>query len=263
VVILALGEDSYQTGEARSQVNIRLSGVQMDLFKEINKVNNNIIIVLMNGRPLEITELAENASTIVEAWHLGSEAGNSIADVLFGKYNPSGKLPVCFPRHVGQIPLYYSQKATGRGKQGQDVFWSHYTDESNDPLFPFGFGLSYTSFGYSDIKLSSNTLEKNLTISASISLINKGKVAGEEVVQLYIQDMVGSTTRPIKELKGFQKIFLQPGESKKVEFIIDSEMLSFYTINEKWEAEPGRFKAFIGTNSIDTKQIDFELLGEG
>ncbi|MBN2773952.1 MAG: beta-glucosidase BglX, partial [Prolixibacteraceae bacterium] len=259
VVVMALGEDCFQTGEGRSQVDISLKGLQPELLKEVMKVNKNVVVVLMNGRPLEINWMAENVPAIVEAWHLGSQAGNAIADVLFGDYNPSGKLPVSFPRSVGQAPIYYNHMNTGRPSGSDAVFWSHYTDEDNSPLFPFGFGLSYTSFTYTDLKLSSETLKMDGELKVSATVTNSGKVAGEEVVQLYVRDLVGSISRPVKELKGFEKIMLNPGESKEVTFIITAKDLEFYSINNKWEAEPGDFKLWVGPNSNEGLEADFTL----
>ncbi len=260
IVILALGEDSQQSGEGRSQVSIGLAGVQQELLETVLEANKNVIVVLMNGRPLEISWMADRVPAIVEAWHLGSEAGNAIADVLFGKYNPSGKLPMSFPRHLGQLPLYYSQKNTGRPGPKKEVFWSHYTDEKNDALYPFGFGLSYTTFHYGTINLSSKQMAMGGDITISTTLTNTGKYDGEEVVQLYVCDLVGSVTRPKKELKGFQKIFLKKGESKNIQFTLSSDDLAFYTRNKTWEAEPGKFKVFIGSSSTDTKEKTFELI---
>ena len=216
VVVLAMGEDCWQTGEGRSQSDIGLKGDQMDLMYELLKVNKNIVVTLMNGRSLAIPELDENIPAILEVWHLGSEAGNAIADVLFGDYNPSGKLPVSFPRNVGQCPIYYNHKNGGRpGTNPHDagmVFWSHYTDSPNSPLYPFGYGLSYTIFEYSDLTLSANEMNSTGEIVASVKVKNTGAVEGQETVQCYIRDYVGSVTRPVKELKGFEKITLKPGE---------------------------------------------------
>ena len=260
VVILAIGEEAFQAGEARSQVNIDLTEPQKRLFEQVQKVNKNIIVVLMNGRPMAIPEIAEKAPAIVEAWHLGSRSGNAIAKVLFGDYNPSGKLPVSFPRHVGQLPLYYNAKTTGRPVNNDGmVFWSHYTDELNTPLFPFGHGLSYTDFTYSDFTLSANTFKKGERLTATVTVTNSGKVAGKEVVQLYIRDLFRSLTRPVKELKGFEMISLKPGESKTVNFTIDEKMLQFYTAAKKWEAESGDFKAFVGGSSETNLEKDFSL----
>lgn len=259
MVIMALGEDAFQTGEGRSQVEVGLAGVQQELLEEIYKVNQNIVLVLINGRPLEITWASENIPAIVEAWQLGSESGNAIADVLLGDYNPSGKLPVSFPRAVGQEPLYYNQKSTGRPSNPTHVTYSGYTDEKKDALYPFGFGLSYTNFEYGDLQLSSEEMEVEGTIQASITLKNTGDVEGKEIVQLYLRDLVASTTRPVKELKGFEAVSLAPGESKTVTFEINEEMLQFYNANRKWEAEAGEFEVFIGGNSRDLQKATFSL----
>ncbi|HOI50728.1 MAG TPA: glycoside hydrolase family 3 C-terminal domain-containing protein, partial [Prolixibacteraceae bacterium] len=221
VVVMALGEDCFQTGEGRSQTEIGLKGLQQELLDAVYQVNKNVVVVLMNGRPLEITRMAGTVPSIVEAWHLGSEAGNAIADVLFGDYNPAGKLPVSFPRAVGQLPLYYNHKNTGRPTGDENVvFWSQYNDQPNTPLFPFGYGLSYTTFSYEELKMSTETLAKNGTLQVSVKVKNTGSVAGEEVVQLYLRDLVGSLTRPVKELKGFEKVMIQPGETKEVQFTL-------------------------------------------
>ncbi len=259
VVIMAMGEGAYQTGEGRSQVDIGFKGVQMDLFNEVLAVNKNIIVVLMNGRPLVLKDIVAKASAIVEAWHLGIQEGNAIADVLFGEYNPSGKLPVSFPHYVGQEPLYYNRKNTGRPNQQPGPFWSHYEDAPNTALFPFGFGLSYTTFTYSDIRLSSSEIVQGEDMVITVSVANTGERPGTEVVQLYIRDKVGSVTRPIKELKGFNRIELAAGESKDITFTITDEDLAFYTAAGKWEAEPGSFEVFVGGNSVDLKKAIFTL----
>lgn len=259
LVVMVLGEDAYQAGEGRSQVDIGLAGVQEELLREIKEVNENIVLVLINGRPLEITWASENIPAIVEAWQLGSESGNAIADVLFGKYNPSGKLPVSFPRAVGQMPLYYNHKNTGRPYNPQHVTYSHYTDIENGPLYPFGFGLSYTTFEYGDLQLSAQEMEAGDTLKVKIPVINTGEVKGKEVVQLYLRDLVASTTRPVLELKGFKLIELAPGETKEVEFSVTEKMLEFYSVDEKWEAEAGEFQIFVGGNSRDLKSADFIL----
>jgi beta-glucosidase len=259
VVVLALGENCFQTGEGRSQADIRLKGMQQQLLEAVCAVNQNVVVVLMNGRPLAIDWMAENVPAIVEAWHLGSESGNAIADVLFGDYNPSGKLPVSFPRAVGQCPIYYNHKNTGRPADSGSVFWSHYTDESNEPLFPFGYGLSYTSFAYSDLKLSSKEISANDQLKVSVKLENTGKYAGTEIVQFYIRDLYGSVTRPVKELKGFKKVSLNPGESQVVEFELSAKDLAFYNADGVWQAEPGDFYLWIGTNSEEGLQGEFFL----
>ncbi|WP_299218003.1 beta-glucosidase BglX [uncultured Aquimarina sp.] len=260
IVVLAIGEEAFQSGEARSQVSIELTKPQQKLFEEIYAVNKNIVVVLMNGRPMAISDIAEKVPSILETWHLGSASGNAIADVLFGDYNPSGKLPVSFPRHVGQLPLYYNVKNTGRPSNPDGmVFWSHYTDEKNDALFPFGHGLSYTTFEYKDLKVSTPSFASGGNISVSVTITNTGKRKGKEVVQLYIRDLIGSLTRPVKELKGFELIELEPKESKTVTFSVNEETIQFYTANKKWEAEPGDFKAFVGGTSDTGLEIDFSF----
>jgi len=259
VVVLALGENCFQTGEGRSQADIKLKGVQQQLLEAVYAVNKNVVVVLMNGRPLAVTWMAENVPAIVETWYLGSESGNAIADVLFGDYNPSGKLPVSFPRTVGQCPIYYNPKNTGRSNNTGTVFWSHYTDESNKPLFPFGYGLSYTSFAYSDLKLDNKEISANDQLKVSVKLENTGKYAGTEVVQLYIRDLYGSVTRPVKELKGFKKVKLNPGENQVVEFELSAKDLAFYNAEGVWKAEPGDFLLWVGTNSEEGIQGEFTL----
>ncbi len=260
VVILAIGEEAFQSGEGRSQVGIELTIPQQKLFEAVWEVNKNIVVVLMNGRPLAITNIAEKAPGIVETWHLGSESGNAIADVLFGDYNPSGKLPVSFPRDVGQIPIYYNAKNTGRPSNAEGlVFWSHYTDEKNEALFPFGHGLSYTTFQYKSLKISAPSFSSGGEITVSVTVTNTGKRKGKEVVQLYIRDLIGSLTRPIKELKGFELIELEPGKSKTVSFIINEETIQFYTADKKWEAEQGDFKVFVGGSSITELGVGFSF----
>jgi beta-glucosidase len=259
VVIVGIGEDCFQTGEGRSQAEIGLKGLQLEMLQEILKVNKNVVVVLMNGRPLEINWVAQNAPAIVEAWFLGSEAGNAIADVIFGDYNPSGKLPVSFPRSVGQEPLYYNAKSTGRPGPSNMVYWSHHTDVDNSALFPFGFGLSYTTFEYSGLTLSSPEMKMGGSIKIKTTLKNTGKVAGSEVAQLYVRDLVGSIARPVKELKGFEKISLQPGESKEVEFTLTSDDLAFYGADNTFKAEPGGFKVWVGTNSATGLEASFSL----
>ena len=263
IVVMVLGEYGFQSGEGRSRTNLDLPGFQQELLEEVFKVNKNIVMVLMNGRPLVLNWHDENLPAIVEAWHLGSLSGTAIANVLYGDFNPSGKLPMSFPRSVGQLPLYYNYKSTGRpGADGEDagsVFWSHYQDELNSPLYPFGFGLSYTTFSISDISLSSNEFSNGETISASVSVSNTGKVKGREVVQLYIQDKYATATRPVKELKGFEIIDLGPGESKTVEFIINEKLLEFYNGSNEWTTEKGEFNIFIGNSSQTKNSTSFNF----
>ncbi len=256
VVVMVLGEDAYMTGEARSYADIRLAGVQQQLLDAVHAVNPNIVLVLMNGRPLDLSKPNEQVPAILETWFLGSRAGNAIADVLFGEYNPSGKLPVSFPRSVGQEPLYYNRKSTGRPSSDL-IFYSGYEDSSIEALFPFGFGLSYTTFEYSEITLDAETLNADVTLTASVSVTNTGAVAGKETVQLYIRDLFASKTRPIKELRDFKQIELQPGESKTVSFEITPKTLEFYSAKNIWETEPGAFEVMIGTNSMNLKKAVF------
>jgi len=259
VVVMALGEDAWQSAEGRSQVDIGLAGLQQELLEAVYAANKNVVVVLMNGRPLEVTWMADNVPAIVEAWHLGSEAGNAIADVLFGDYNPSGKLPMSFPRDVGQLPLYYNHKNTGRPGPKEEVFWSHYTDESNEALYPFGYGLSYTTFEYGSIQLSSNSMDMNGSLEVTVEVTNTGERDGAEVVQLYIRDLVANVTRPVRELKGFEKVEIPAGASKKVSFELTADDLAFYNINGEWAAEPGTFKVFVGGSSKEVQEAEFEL----
>ena len=260
VVIMVLGEDGFQSGEGRSRTKIDLPGVQQELLEEIFKVNKNIVLVLMNGRPLNINWADKNIPSIVEAWQLGTQTGNAIAQVLYGDYNPSGKLPMSFPRDVGQIPIYYNYKNTGRPGPKNEVFWSHYNDELNSPLYPFGYGLSYTTFDYTNIKINNKIIKKDKPINVSVDLKNTGIYKGKEVVQLYIKDRFGSVTRPVRELKGFEMVELNPGETKTVNFEISESLLRFYSANEIWESEPGFFDVYIGTNSNATLTVSFELV---
>ena len=246
VVIMVLGEDGFQSGEGRSRANLGLPGMQQELLEAVFKVNKNIILVLMNGRPLTITWADEHIPAILETWHLGTKSGDAIAAVLFGDHNPAGKLPMTFPRSVGQIPLYYNHFSTGRPGPKEEVFWSHYGDETNKPLYPFGFGLSYSTFEYSDLKIDDNNKS---AIKISVNIKNTGKVSGEEVTQLYIHDKVASIVRPVLELKGFQKILLTPNESKTIEFILTDTELGFYTETGEYIVEPGEFEVMVGTNS--------------
>jgi len=259
IVILAIGEMALQTGEGRSQTNIKLVGVQQELLEAIYAVNKNVVIVLMNGRPLDISWAAENIPSILECWLLGSQSGNAIADVLFGDYNPSGKLPVSFPHNVGQEPLYYNRKNTGRPYNPTHVTFSAYRDAPNTALYPFGFGLSYTTFEYKNLKLDNAKIPKNGKIKVTVDVTNTGDKDGEEVVQLYIRDLVGSITRPIKELKGFEKIMIKAGTTKTVTFIINDEILQFYSVNKKWEVEPGDFELWIGGDSTASLKESFTV----
>lgn len=263
VIVAALGEAAEMTGESASRTDIGIPDVQRKLLEALLKTGKPVVLVLFAGRPMTLVWEQQHVPAILNVWFPGSEAGTAIADVLFGDVNPSGKLSSTFPQNVGQIPLYYNHKNTGRPlAEGQwfQKFRSNYLDVSNDPLYPFGFGLSYTTFSYSDITLSKASFKPGEKITASVTVTNTGNITGKEVVQLYIRDMVGSITRPVKELKGFQKIELKAGESKTVLFTITAEDLKFYNSDLKFVAEPGDFKVFIGTNSRDVKDAGFKLL---
>ena len=264
VIIAALGESAEFSGECSSRTNLEIPQAQKDLLQALLKTGKPVVLVLFDGRPLVITEENKTVPAILNVWFAGSEAGYAIADVLFGNENPSGKLTTTFPRSVGQIPIYYAAKNTGRplgNKEGAfEKYKSNYIDERNEPLFPFGFGLSYTSFEYTNLRLSADTMKFNEKIQASIDIANTGNYEGKEVVQLYIRDLVGSITRPLKELKGFKKINLQKGEKQTVTFEISIEDLKFYNSDLQFVAEPGRFQLFIGTNSDTTNKIEFDLV---
>lgn len=262
VIIAALGESSEYSGESSSRSEIGIPDIQQRLLKELLKTGKPVVLVLFTGRPLTLTWENENVPAILNVWFGGTEAAYAIGDVLFGDVNPSGKLTTTFPQNVGQIPLYYNHKNTGRpladGKWFEK-FRSNYLDVSNDPLYPFGFGLSYSKFDYSDVKLSSTQIDANGELTASVTVTNKSKVDGAEVVQLYIRDVVGSVTRPVKELKGFEKVFIKAGESKTVDFKITPEMLKFYDYDLNFVFEPGDFEVMIGGNSRDVKNARFTL----
>lgn len=259
VVIMGLGEAFWMSGEAASRSEIDLPGVQEELVKEIHKTGKPIVAVLMNGRPLTINWLEENVHAILETWYLGTTTGDAIADVLVGDYNPSGKLPVTFPRNVGQIPIFYSMKNTGRPFEAQNKYTSKYLDVPNEPLYVFGYGLSYTTFDYSALSLSAKEITENQTLTVKVNLTNSGKFDGEEVVQLYIKDKVASVSRSVIELKDFQKVFLKAGETKEITFTLDKEDLSFYRADMSWGTEPGEFVVYVGGNSRDTKSAEFVL----
>ncbi|WP_394773691.1 glycoside hydrolase family 3 N-terminal domain-containing protein [Flavobacterium sp.] len=263
VVILSIGERRDMSGEAKSRSNLGLPGVQEDLVKAIQATGKPVVVLINAGRPLIFNWTADNVPAIVYTWWLGTEAGNAIANVLCGDYNPSGKLPMTFPREVGQVPIYYNHFSTGRPAPNENSkgYVSSYIDLKNSPKFPFGYGLSYTKFDYSGLKLSSVKMKDNETIKVSFQLSNVGKVAGEEVVQLYLKDKFGSVVRPILELRDFQKVKLNAGESKTIEFTIDKQKLSFYNDKLEFIAEAGDFEVMIGASSADIKlKSDFELL---
>jgi beta-glucosidase len=255
VIVAVVGESQSMSGESSSRSDIDIPESQKNMLKALAKLGKPLVIVLFNGRPLTLTWEDTHASAILDVWAPGTEAGNAIADVLFGDYNPAGKITATFPRSVGQIPIYYNHKNTGRPyTSGPTKFKSNYLDISNDPLYPFGYGLSYTTFSYGNIKLSKTKLKGNETLTATVTVSNTGKYAGEEVVQLYISDPVASISRSVKELKNFKKISLQPGEQKEVSFAVTTEDLRFYNTQLKYDWEPGGFIVQIGTNSRDTHQ---------
>ena len=259
VIIMAVGESSAQNGEAASRANIRLPGVQLELVKNIVAAGKPVIVLIMAGRPLAIPWIDEHVPAILNTWHLGTRAGDAIADILSGADNPSGKLTVSFPRTVGQVPLFYSHKHTGRPFDPDNKFTSKYLDVPNDPLYPFGYGLSYTQFQYTRLKLSSPTIGFEEELKISVQVKNTGSYEGEEVVQLYTRDLVGSVTRPVKELKAFKKIHLKPGEDKTVAFTLSSEDLKFYDADMQFTAEAGQFKVYVGGSSADVMEEEFTL----
>ena len=264
VIIAAIGESSEMSGECSSRTTIQIPQVQKDLLNALLKTGKPVVLVLFTGRPLVLTDENENVPVILNAWFSGSEAGLAISDVLFGDVNPSGKLTATFPRSLGQVPIFYSQKNTGRplgNSEGNfEKFKSNYIDERNEPLYPFGFGLSYTTFEYKNLKLTQNQMEFNGSIEVSVEVTNSGNYDGKEVVQLYIRDLVGSVTRPVKELKGFQKIEIKQGETKTVSFTITEEELKFYNYDLDFVAEPGDFEVFVGTSSVDNLKSNFKLI---
>ena len=262
IVVISVGEARDMSGEAKSRSNIHLPGVQEELIKAVMTTGKPVVVLISAGRPLIFNWTADHVPAILYTWWLGTEAGNAIADVLFGDYNPSGKLPITFPRSEGQIPIYYDHYNTGRpAKNDSDLnYVSAYTDLPNSPKFAFGYGLSYTSFSYSDIALSAVSLKANQTLTATATITNTGKYDGKELVQLYIRDMVGSIVRPVKELKGFQTIELKAGESKIVSFSITPGDLKFYNVDLKYDWEPGEFEIMIGSNSNDLKKATINWL---
>ncbi|MER2996956.1 beta-glucosidase BglX [Pontibacter populi] len=267
VVVMAIGESAVMNGEGASRADISIPGIQLELVKAIHATGKPIIALVSSGRALELTWLDENVPTILATWSLGSEAGNAAASVLFGEYNPSGKLPVSFPRAVGQLPLYYNHKTTGRPYDGnhsepgsERVYRSRYRDVPNTALYPFGYGLSYTTFKYDNLKIDNSKLTAGGQLQVSIDVTNTGKYAGEEVIQLYTRDLVGSITRPVKELKKFQKLAFKPGEKKTVSFTITPEDLAFWRADMTFGFEPGDFKVFVGPNSRDVQEASFTLV---
>lgn len=262
VVILAIGEEARMSGEASSRSDIRVPAAQRKLVCELRKVSKKIVTVLFNGRPLDLEDISDNSDAILETWFLGSETGKAIANVLFGDVNPSGKTTMSFPENVGQIPVHYNHYTTGRPyKAGSEDKWvSRYLDVPNEPAIPFGFGLSYTSFDYGEINVSSNTFSKNSSLNVSMSVTNSGDMAGKEVVQFYVQDLVGEVIRPVKELKGFKKIYLEPGETQTITFELTEEMVRYTHSDLDKRSDLGDFKVYIGSSSVRTKEKTVELI---
>jgi beta-glucosidase len=260
-VIMAVGESAEMSGEAASRSSLDLPGRQLELVKAVHATGKPVVIVLMNGRPLTINWIAENSPAILETWFAGSQAGNAIADVLFGDVNPSGKLPVTFPRAVGQIPIYYNHMNTGRPPDANNKYTSKYLDVPWTPLFPFGFGLSYTQFKLTNLTLSAERIPASGQLTVTVDIDNVGQRAGDEVVQLYIRDVAASMTRPVKELKGFQRVTLQPGQRTQVRFQLTPEHLGFHNRQMKFVVEPGEFKVMVGANSEELIEKSFQVTG--
>ena len=260
VAIVAVGESADMSGEAASRASLDLPGNQLELVKAVVATGKPVVIVLMNGRPMTLNWIADNAPAILETWFGGIQAGNAIADVLFGDTNPGGKLPVTFPRAVGQIPLYYGHKNTGRPPDPNNKFTSKYLDVPVTPLFPFGYGLSYATFRMTNLRLSASTIRTASDVTVSVDVENVGQRAGDEVVQLYIRDVVASVTRPVKELRGFERITLKPGDKRRVEFTLAPAQLGFYNRDMRFAVEPGEFKVFVGPNSVEGLEASFRVL---
>jgi beta-glucosidase len=261
VVLMAMGENAGQSGEGRSMTKIEIPEHQMALFHKIKAAGKKVVVLLNNGRPIALPQLAKEADAIVETWFLGTEAGDAIADVIFGDYNPSGKLTTSFPTSTGQEPLYYNQLPTGRPyfQDHNDPYRSKFQDVPFDPVFPFGYGLSYTTFKYSNLRLSADKMNRSGKITVSVDITNTGKVAGEEVAQMYLQDIYATVSRPMLELKGFDKIMIQPGETKTAHFDITNDALQFWKEGQGWISEPGTFKVMVGGNSVDLMETKFNL----
>lgn len=261
VVVAVVGESQGMTGEAASRADIGLPGRQLDLLKALKATGKPLVVVLVNGRPLTLPWESQHADAILETWFGGTQAGNAVADALFGVYNPSGKITMTFPQSVGQVPIYYNHKNTGRPYAGVllDKYKSRYLDVPNDPLYPFGFGLSYTTFTYSKPTVSQASIRPGQGLDVAVTVQNTGQYDGAEVAQLYLRDLVGSSTRPVKELKGFQKIILKKGESRQLTFHLSADDLKFYNDDLKFVAEPGEFQVMVGGNSRDVQMASFTL----
>lgn len=258
-----VGESADMSGEAHSRATLDLPGVQQRLVQAVVAAGKKVVIVLMNGRPLTIGWMQDSVSAIVESWFLGVEHGNAVADVLFGDYNPGGKLPVTFPRLVGQVPLYYAHRNTGRPLSEGNKYMSRYVDAPGTPLYPFGFGLSYTTFAYGAPRLSAPTLRIGETLSVEVDVTNQGARAGDEVVQLYIGDQTGSVTRPVQQLRGFQRVTLQPGEARTVRFTLGAQDLAFHDVSMRRVVEAGAFRVYVGPSSVERQEARFELVVPG
>ncbi len=262
LIIVAIGEHKDMSGEAASRTQIRIPGVQEELLKLIKAQGKPVVTIVMNGRPLILNDVNDNSDALLEAWWLGSQTGNAIADVLFGDYNPSGKLPISFPRHEGQIPIYYNHKNTGRPFDPNSKYTTKYLDMPNSPLFSFGYGLSYTKFEYTKPTVDKTNFTNEEIVNVSVTIKNSGSYDGEETVQLYIRDLVASVTRPVKELKAFMKVFIKKGESKTVSFELAKEALSFFNKEMKWGTEPGEFDIFVGTDSDTQNSVRINLINK-
>ncbi len=258
-IVVVVGEAAMMTGEALSRAFLDLPGVQKDLVLALNGLKKPMVVVMMNGRPLTIEWMDNEVPAIIEAWLPGTMGGPAVADILFGDYNPSGKLPISFPRNVGQIPLYYSFKNTGRPRVDSERYTSKYIDSKNTPLYPFGYGLSYTTFEYSNFNISKDEIGLKDTLSVTVDVKNTGKYDGDEVVQLYVRDLVGSVTRPVKELKGFKKVFIKTGETTSINFKLTANDLAFYTRSMEFKSEPGDFEVFVGSSSDNLQVLGFKL----
>lgn len=258
-IVLAIGEHYRQSGEACSRANIEISQIQQDLVNELAKLNKKIVVILFNGRPLVLKDIAEKVDALLEVWFPGTEGANAITDVIFGDVNPSGKLTMSFPQAIGQCPIYYNHYNTGRPHIRDYRYVSRYQDIPTESYYPFGYGLSYSQFEYSDLKISSSKISKNTPITVTVKVKNHSNIPGKEVIQLYIQDLVASIVRPVKELKGFKKEYFEAGEEKEITFEITEEMLKFWNEKLEYKAEEGEFKVFVGPNSEDTREEIFEL----
>jgi len=259
--VVAVGESADMSGEAASRSSLDLPGRQMDLVRAIHASGKPYAVVLMNGRPLTISDLVQTSPAILETWFAGTQAGNAIADVLFGDVNPGGKLPATFPRAVGQVPIYYNHLNTGRPPDPNNKYTSKYLDVSWTPLLPFGYGLSYTKFRITNLQLSAPRIPRDGRVNVSVDVENVGSRAGDEVVQLYIRDVAASMTRPVKELKGFQRVTLQPGQKMRAEFVLGPEHLGFHNREMRFVVEPGEFKVMVGSNSEDVIETVLQVAG--